>query len=337
MLGNKCRTTYVPFLKSRKGLLVSSGFLFAVFIFIFPYHDEIGFRKSSMNSYRKQRKEGKAKPETVEEFGFGSKLDGNTCLKRSKMQKQTFYSHITKAGGTSINLLLLREAQRRNESFEGNSRALYKRTGEYLKKNAINTPQERTIWASELPFRNFGSVVSGAEWFKFVILREPLDRFNSHRQMRANIPKSHWDDYRSNAPAVKKKLISKHKNLQCRYVSTFESSCNTALKSWDLVLLFEEFDVSVAMICIFLNISTSDCCLPKVNTRKKDSFPLPELTETEVKYFKRVNSREISLYQDAKKIFEVQRECRRSEIDLYLSKMLLCMDTSGVRVNPGSE
>ena len=321
--------------------MVSSGFLIAVFLLIFPRHHEVGYKKDIMNSYRKQGKVRQVRPETDEEFGFRSniskKLGGDICLKRNKMQKKIFYSHVTKAGGTSINLLLLREAQRRGEYFEGNSRALYKRTGEYSKKNAINTPQERTIWASELPFRNFANIVSGAEWFKFVILRDPLDRFNSHRQMRANIPKSHWDDYRSNAPAVKKKLISEQKNLQCRYVSTFESSCNTALKSWDLVLLFEEFDVSVAMICIFLNISTSDCCLPKVNTSKKESFPLPELTETEVKYFKKLNSREILLYQDAKKRFKVQRDCKASEIDLYLSNMHVCKNISGVKANKGSE
>ena len=71
--------------------------------------------------------------EQVEENENESSFSNRTCLRRLESQKHTFYSHVIKAGGTSINLLLLREAERRSEKFEGVSRVLYKRTGEYSK------------------------------------------------------------------------------------------------------------------------------------------------------------------------------------------------------------
>jgi hypothetical protein len=267
-----------------------------------------------------------------------SSFNNRVCVRRLESQKHTFYSHVIKAGGTSINLLLLREAERRGEKFEGVSRILYKRTGEYSKMDLAKVLQKRTLWASELPFKNFAKVVAGKEWFKFVILRKPLDRFNSHRQMCANIEKPYWKDFRSTSPTVKKKLIDSMKNLQCRYVSADETSCKaSSLVSWDLVLLFEEFDVGVALLCIFLNINIKDCCLPKINTRKRQSYPLPELSSSEIKYFEKVNRREILLYESAKIKFELQRACKLKEIKSYLSEMQICRNVSGVKVNKGSE
>jgi hypothetical protein len=227
---------------------------------------------------------------------------------------------------------------RRGEQFEDNSRVLYKKTGEYKKVQVVKILQERTLWSSELPYKNFARVLAGGDWFKFVILRKPIDRFNSYRQMRANTKKDIFNHYRSERTADKMELIDTHKNSQCRHVSVHESSCTeSALKSWDLVLIFEDFDISVAMICIFLNISSADCCLPMVNVRKVQSYPLPKLTTAEIKYFEKMNSREILVYEAAKERFEFERKCNFYKINSYLSGMQTCKDASGVRVNKGSE
>ena len=171
-------------------------------------------------------------------------------------------------GGTSINLLLLREAERRGEDFDSGSRILYKRVGRYFKVNLEKEFRKRSIWASELPFKNFESVTR--DMFKIVLLRNPIDKFNSYREMRANTQNLVWNDHRSSKQSVERKLINSHKSYQCKYVSARETSCGVkdVLKNWDLVLLFEEFHSSVALICVFLEISEKDCCLPLINRRR---------------------------------------------------------------------
>lgn len=109
------------------------------------------------------------------------------------------------------------------------------------------------------------------------------------------------------------------------------------LKNWDLVLLFEEFRSSVALICIFLEISEKDCCLPFINRRRSESFPIPSLSASDIKYFNKVNWRDRILYDQAKRIFEKLLVCSRKEVDQYLSNMQVCANTSGVKINSASE
>jgi len=208
----------------------------------------------------------------------------------------------------------------------------------YSSINLANELEKRTLWASELPYEKFDSIVSGETWFKFVILRKPLERFNSYRQMRANIPKATWAEFRSFDPSVKKKLINIQKNFQCKYVSKSETLCNeNILANWDLVLIYEEFKSSVALICIFLNIARDDCCLPFVNKKRDNSFPLPELTQNETKYFDKVNWRDIEIYESAKQKFYFQLECLKIEVNQFMEHMQICTDMRGVKLNTGSE
>jgi len=257
---------------------------------------------------------------------------------RGKGKKYVFYSHVTKAGGTSVYVILQREAERRGQTFEGNSRVLYKRTGIYSKANIHQELARRSLWASELPFRNFEKIVSHSAWFKIVMLRDPLERFNSYRQMRANTPKAVWDEYRSPAPSVKRGIIRSLANLQCDFVSRDKSSCDAkSLNFWELVLLFEEFNSSIALICIFLKISDKNCCLPFVNMKKRDSFPLPELSSSDKRYFKKMNKQDIMLYVQARRKFYTTLSCLKSEVNSYLSNMKICTNVSGVKINPGSQ
>jgi hypothetical protein len=72
--------------------------------------------------------------------------------------------------------------------------------------------------------------------------------------------------------------------------------------------------------------------------RKQQPFPLPELTGSEIRYFEKVNWRDILLYESAKKkFFELQRACMMKEIKSYLSRMQICLNVSGVKINAGSE